>query len=237
MIERRTKCLIVDDEPQALEVLKTHIAATPALQIVGECSNAVAAFDFLQKNTVDLIFLDIQMPRLTGIEFMKSLTQSPKIIFTTAYREYALEGFDLGAVDYLLKPVSFDRFLKAVYRLTHSNVRHEPDRQEYSSERFLYFRADRKMVKILLNDILYIESLKDYVKIITSKGQIITKQSISSVEEMLPHDGFMRIHRSFIVAVRKIDSYTPNDITIGKAELPVGPLYRHEITQKLQISN
>jgi DNA-binding LytR/AlgR family response regulator len=237
MMERKTKCLIVDDEPHAIEVLKTYIAATPALQIAGECSNAVAAFDFLQKNTVDLIFLDIQMPRLNGIEFMKSLTQSPKIVFTTAYREYALEGFDLGAVDYLLKPISFDRFLKAVYRLTLTNARHEPERQEHSSERFLYFRADRKMVKVYLNDILYIESLKDYVKIITSKGQIITKQSISSVEEMLPEGEFMRIHRSFVVAVRKIDSYTSNDITIGKTELPVGPLYRHEITKKIQISS
>ncbi len=236
MNERKIKCLIVDDEPHALQVLKTHIVSTPPLELVGECTNAIAALEFLHKNSVDLIFLDIQMPHLSGTEFVKSLSQPYKIIFITAFRDYALEGFDLGAVDYLLKPVSFDRFLKAVYRLTLTNPKHEFEMHDYVTERFLYFRSDRKMVKVLLSDILYIESLKDYVKIVTSKGQVVTKQSISSVEQMLPEGEFMRIHRSFIAAIRKIDSFTPNDITIGKAELPVGPHYRHEITQRIQVN-
>jgi len=232
----KIKCLLVDDEPHALIVLKTYIQAIPSLEVVGECHHALAAFEFCQKNQVDLIFLDIQMPQLTGIDFIKSLPSPPSVIFTTAHRNYALDGFELGAVDYLLKPISMDRFLKAVYRITQKHQMEIEETHFPNTERFLYFRADRKMIKVLLNDILFIESLKDYVKIVTVKGQIITKQSISSVEEMLPEDEFIRIHRSFIIALSKIDSYTHTDIFVGKAELPIGPLYKHEIGKRLRVN-
>ncbi len=173
------------------------------------------------------------MPKLTGIDFIKSLPNPPAVIFITAFRDFALDGFELGAIDYLLKPVSFDRFLKAVYKLTHQNHSLPSSIQNFSSERFLYFRVDRKMIKVMLNEILYVESLKDYIRIVTAKGQVITKQSISSVEEMLPENDFARIHRSFIVSLKKIDSFTATDIAIGKTELPIGPLYRHEASKRI----
>lgn len=228
----KIKCIIVDDEQPALEVLKEHIKSAPCLEILGEFNNGVQAFEFIQQHSVDLIFLDINMPKLSGVDLVKALGKTPRIIFTTAHRDYALDGFDLGAVDYLLKPISLDRFLKAVFRLTHQFT--DEENHEVSSDRFLYFRADRKMIKVILNDILYIESLKDYIKINTSKGTLITKQSISSIESALPENDFVRIHRSFIVALNKIDSYTNTDVYIGKAELPIGPLYRHEVVKRFQ---
>lgn len=233
----KIRCLLVDDEPHALIVLKTHIQSFPFLELVGECNHALSAFEFCQKNQVDLIFLDIQMPQLTGLEFIKSLPHPPPVIFTTAHRNFALDGFELGAVDYLLKPISLDRFLKAVYRVTQQRQVETDENYLPATERFLYFRAERKMIKVFLSEILFIESLKDYVKIMTTKGQIITKLSISSVEEMLPDDQFIRIHRSFIIAINKIDSFTNADVFIGKSELPIGPLYKHEITRKLRVNS
>jgi DNA-binding LytR/AlgR family response regulator len=232
----KIKCLLVDDEPPALEVLKTYIQSVPSLEVAGECHHALAAFEFLKKNQVDLIFLDVNMPKLQGTDFIKSLPHPPQVIFTTAHRNYALDGFELGAIDYLLKPFSLDRFLKAVYKVTQPNQREPEEKHQMTTERFLYFRAERKMIKVMLSDILFIESLKDYIKIVTTKGQIITKQSISSVETMLPEEEFIRIHRSFIASVNKIDSYTSNDIFIGKSELPIGPLYKHEIGKRLQVN-
>jgi DNA-binding LytR/AlgR family response regulator len=225
----------VDDEPPALEILRTYIDATPMLQIAGECHHAMAAFDFLQHNTVDLIFLDVNMPRLNGIDFLRALPSPPKVIFTTAHRDHAVDGFELGAVDYLLKPYSFDRFLRAVHRAGSMEVKTESitDNQATRSDRFLYVRADRKMVKVMVDEIGYIESLKDYVRIFLPDRQVITKQTITALEEMLPEQEFVRIHRSFIVSLRKIDSYNLNAVFIGKTELPVGPLYKHELSKKL----
>jgi DNA-binding LytR/AlgR family response regulator len=235
MAQNKIKCLLVDDQPLALEVLKSHIQNVPFLEVTGECRHALAAFESLQKNQVDLMFLDVQMPRLNGIDFLKSLVHPPHVIFTTAYRDYALEGFELNAIDYLLKPISLERFLKAVYKLTQSNPIGVSESHQTASERFLYFRSDRKMTKVMLNDILFIESLKDYIKIVTMKGSILTKQSISSVEAMLPEEGFVRIHRSFIVSLNKIDSYSATGIYIGKSELPIGPLYKHEVGNRLKV--
>jgi len=235
MSQAKIRCLLVDDEPPAIVVLKAHIQSVPLLEIVGECHHALEAFEFLRTKSVDLIFLDIQMPQLLGTDLIKSLPHPPRVIFTTAHRDYALDGFELGAVDYLLKPISLDRFLKAVFKVIHPNQEGNEDKHSVLTEPFLYFRVDRKMTKVMLSDILFIESLKDYIKIVTTKGQIITKQSITSVETMLPEDGFIRIHRSFIIAVNKIDSYSATEIIIGKAELPIGPLYKQEIIKKLQI--
>ena len=235
------KCLIVDDEPPAREVLKRYVEDTPGLQLCGECANAVQALGFLQQQSIDLIFLDIRMPQLTGVDFLKSLKHTPKVVFTTAYSEYALEGYELDIVDYLLKPVRFERFLKAVNKAfpLHSGgpVVVEPAREkekEKKFESFVYFRADRKMVKVLLSDILYIESMKDYVKVITNNHSIITKQSISSVETMLPEKLFIRTHRSFIVSVDKIRTFTNEVIEIGKTEIPIGKLYRNTVLKVLE---
>jgi DNA-binding LytR/AlgR family response regulator len=224
----------VDDEPPALDVLRAHISNTPMLEVAGECHNAMGAFDFLQRQRVDLLFLDIQMPKLLGTDLIKALNDPPKVIFTTAHREYAMDGFDLNAVDFLLKPISFDRFLKAVQKAVHTDVK-SPKIEDPTPDppRFLYFRADRKMVKVLVNDITYIESLKDYVKINTSQQPLVTKQTIMAVEEMLPTGEFIRVHRSFIVALNKISSFTHNSVFIGAAEIPVGPLYRNEVIKRL----
>jgi two-component system, LytTR family, response regulator len=233
------KCLIVDDEPPAREVLKRYVEDTPGLELRGECANAVQALGVLQRESIDLIFLDIRMPQLTGVDFLKSLKNTPKIVFTTAYSEYALEGYELDIVDYLMKPVRFERFLKAINKAfpLHNPVTMDPHpvpETEKRMESFVYFRADRKMVKVLLSEIVYIESMKDYVKVITDNHSIITKQSISSVEGMLPEKKFIRTHRSFIVSVDKIRSFTNDLIEIGKTEIPIGKLYRNTVLKLLE---
>jgi len=234
----KIRCLIVDDEPPALEVLRAHIANTPMLEVAGECHNAMGAFDFLQHQRVDLVFLDIQMPKLLGTDLVKALTDPPKVIFTTAHREYAMDGFDLNAVDFLLKPISFDRFLKAVQKAVHTEVRSQKvEESSVESPRFLYFRADRKMVKVFIEDISHIESLKDYVKIHNGQHPLLTKQTIMAVEEMLPTGEFLRVHRSFIVNLNKITSFTPHSVFVNKEEIPIGPLYRSEVQKRLTTNN
>jgi two-component system LytT family response regulator len=228
------KCLVVDDEPPAREIIARYIAEVPMLELAGECANAVQAMSFLQHHPVGLLFLDIRLPQLNGNELLKILKNPPKVIFTTAHAEYALEGYELDIVDYLLKPVQFDRFLKAVHKAVQTAYA-EPAQivPELKQQAFVYFRADRKMVKVMLNDIFYIESMKDYIKVVTTKGVIITKQSISSVEEMLPEDLFLRTHRSFIVALPKIRSYTSELIEIEKMEIPIGKLFRNGVMKVL----
>ena len=230
------RCLIVDDEPPAREIIRRYIEQVTSLKLAGECANAIQAFTLLQQQPVDLVFLDIRMPQLNGNDFLKTLKNPPKVIFTTAYSEYAVEGFELDAVDYLLKPVPFDRFLKAVnkaFQLTTAKHDMSPVVAEARNDSFVYFRADRKMVKVVLDDILYIESMKDYIKVVTKGRTIITKQSISSVEAMLPEKEFIRTHRSFIVSLDKIKSFTSELIDIAATEVPVGKLYRNAVMKVL----
>ena len=231
------RCLLVDDEPPALDILRRYVQDVPMLQVVGECHHALAAFECLRQTHVDIIFLDIQMPRLLGTDFLKTLSNPPRIIFTTAFRDYAVDGFELGAIDYLLKPYSFERFLKAVHKVLELDHKPAPTQREpvqSATDKFLYVRADRKMVKVMIQEVLYVESLKDYVRIHMPTYQVITKQTISSLEEMLPEDEFMRIHRSFIVPIKRIDSYNQHAVFINKNELPVGPLYKNELMKRLQ---
>jgi two-component system LytT family response regulator len=227
------RCLVVDDEPPAREIIRRYIEQVPTLQLAGECANAIQAIALLQQSQVDLLFLDIRMPQLNGIDFLKTLKNPPRVIFTTAFAEYALEGYELDVVDYLMKPIPFDRFLKAVNKVFQLQGSPKPEAiapaDEKKSESFVYFRADRKMVKVVLQDILYIESMKDYVKIFTRGGTIITKQSISSVEAMLPEREFVRSHRSFIVATRHIKSFTSELIEIHNTEIPIGKFFRNEV--------
>ncbi len=223
------KCLIVDDEPPALKIIKSYIDLVENLSVVASCSNALQAMEILKKEKIDLLFLDIQMPKLTGIGFIKTLAQPPKIIFTTAYKEYAVDAFDLDAVDYLLKPISLERFLKAVNKITNSNNVTEQIMAP-SKQGFLYFRSERKMVKVFLDDMVYIESLKDYIKIhrIGDKP-LMVKQSISTIEAMLPPDLFLRIHRSFIISINKVTAFTPHDVEIGDIEIPIGRQYNSNL--------
>ena len=228
------RCLIIDDEPPAREIIRRYVQEIPTLQLMGECANAIQALTALQQHRVDLLFLDIRMPQLNGTDFIKTLKNPPKVIFTTAFSEYALEGYELDVVDYLMKPIRFDRFLKAVnkaYPLTGPATKQVAPTvmEEKKNESFVYFRADRKMVKVMLDDILYIESMKDYIKVNTVHGVIITKQSISSVEAMLPEKLFVRTHRSFIVSINKIKSFTNELVEVDKTDIPIGKLFRNGV--------
>ncbi len=233
------KCIIVDDEPMARDVIRRYIERIPNLKLAGEFGNAIDATIFLQEHPADMIFLDIKMPQLTGTEFVRSIRNLPKIIFTTAHKEYAHEGFELDVTDYLLKPIRFDRFIRAVNKAFpqkqqeaegHGSIVNEELKSVTS---FIYLRVDRKMIKVLLDDILYIESDKDYVKVFTEKGFIITRQTIASVEAMLSESQFIRIHRSYIVSLNKLKSFTAETVEIVNKELPIGKLYRNNFL-KLQ---
>lgn len=239
--DKKIICLAVDDEPPALQVIEKYIAAVPVLELKASVNNAVDALSILQNNKIDLLFLDIQMPQLLGTDFMRSLINPPKVIFTTAFRKYAVDGFELDAVDYLLKPISFERFLKAVNKVLRLNITvGENDfsfktvQPDTTADGFIYLRADRKNIKVNFEDILFIESLKDYIKVVTKDKTVITKQAISSIEESLPNNLFVRTHRSFIVSLKRIESFTPELIQISKYEIPVSRSYRHEVEKILQ---
>lgn len=231
------RCLVIDDEPPAREIMRRYIEEVPMLKLAGECGNAVQAIQFLQSRPVDLLFLDIRMPQLNGTELLKVIRNPPPVIFTTAHPEYALEGYELDVMDFLLKPIRFDRFVKAVnkvFQLRGQRAIEQAPAEEVKEGAFVYFRADRKMVKVMLQDILYIESMKDYIKVFTSQGTIITKQSMTSVEAMLPEKQFVRTHRSFIVSLNKINSFTSEVLEVGKTEIPIGKLFRSNVLKVLE---
>jgi len=234
----KTRCLLVDDEPLALEILETYVSKLGDFEIVAKCTNALRASEVLRSSRVDLMFLDIKMPQFDGISFLKTLQKPPKVIFTTAYRDFALDGYDLNVVDYLLKPISFDRFMKAVSRY-HSLVRERAPAVSgdtspvQEKERFFYVKSDKKQIKINFRDILFIESMEDYVVIHRRDAKIITKDQISRLEEVLPRDNFIRIHRSFIVSISKIEAFTPETVEVGKKELPIGRSYKKDVLRLL----
>ena len=233
----KTRCLLVDDEPLALKVLENHIESIPHLEVASSCMNAFLAMEVLQQQQIDLMFLDIQMPKLIGTSFLRTLRNPPKVIFTTAYKEYAVDAFDLDAVDYLLKPVTLERLIRAVNKISMETIPqvHE-DQKILEQEGFAYFRCDRKMIKVKYDEILFVESMKDYVKVVRATDKpLLVKQSISSLENMLPSNQFVRVHRSFIVSVNKVRAYTNHDIEIGGVEIPIGRLYSQHI-ERLQKS-
>ncbi len=234
----KIKCMLVDDEPLAIQALSSLLNRMDNIEITAACNDAVSAFQMIKSNPVDLLFLDIEMPELTGLEFIKSLKHPPKIILVTAYRDYALDAFDLDVLDYLLKPVSFERLLQALdkfYESFQSHTRVQPSTTESNTNtvQFLQIKADKKTVRIPLQNILYIESMKDYQKIHTLTGEIVTQMSLKSILEKLPDERFMQIHRSFIINLDKIDSFTTNSIEIKKQELPIGRMYRAALLAQL----
>ncbi len=224
-------CIIVDDEPLAIEIIKTHADNLGIFEIVGECSNANEAFQILTSLKVDLMFLDIQMPGVKGTEFLKNLVNPPKVILTTAYRDYALEGYELNVVDYLLKPIPYERFIRAVDKFLNL----ESGKQGHTTnEKFIYLNINKKVHKILVDEIVYVESIKDYLSIHTLSGDIVAKHTISAFELLLPGNEFVRIHRSFIVSIGKIKGFNMQNIEIGKKELPIGPNYQSRVFEKLK---
>ncbi|WP_298498382.1 LytTR family DNA-binding domain-containing protein [uncultured Algibacter sp.] len=228
-------CMIVDDETIAREVIATHVAKIPKVKIVASCTNAIEAFSILRTHDIDLVFLDINMPEISGISFAKSINKDVKIIFTTAYRDFAVEGFELQAVDYLLKPVSFDRLLKAVntYFDIHYDANHS-ENTETAPNDFMFVRADRRMIKIDYESIIYIESYSDYIKIHLANETIVTRETISAIEAKLPSNKFLRIHRSYIIALKHISSFTNEEIIVNNTALTISRSYKKEVLQILE---
>ena len=232
------KAIIVDDEPIAREILEQHFKKIPIISIVASCKNAMEAFQVISKEEIDLIFLDINMPDISGLSLAKSINSKSKIIFTTAYREYAVDGFDLQAVDYLLKPISLDRLNQAVdkYLKEASLIQGSTPQIEIPSQKtYCFVKADRKLVKINYSDIQYIESLSDYLKIHLSNKIVVTRETISKIEAALPTDKFMRCHRSYIVAIDKIESISAEQISISQSSIPISRSYKEIIKKRFNL--
>ncbi len=229
------KALIIDDEPIARGIIETHVSKINEIEIVASCKNAIEGFSILNKENIDLIFLDINMPNIDGISFAKTINPNIKVIFTTAYREYAIDGFDLQAVDYLLKPISFIRLNKAVSKfIAESTVQEKAEiRNPENLEDFFFIRADRKMIKVDFNKILFIESLGDYLKINLADKTITTRETITNIEAKLPPTKFLRCHRSFIVAIEKIEYFTHEYIQIRKQAITISRSYKDCVIERL----
>lgn len=232
---KHVTCIIVDDEAVARDIIASHISKIDNIEIAMQCKNAIEAFNFISNNKVDLVFLDINMPEISGIAFAKSINKDIKIIFTTAYRDYAVEGFDLQAVDYLLKPISFERLLQAVNRYFEvTSSINEYALEPSESNDFIFVRSDRRMIKIDFDSILYIESYSDYIKIHLEGENIVTRETISAMEAKLPKQNFIRIHRSYIIALSKIQSFNSEGVTLNRRTLPFSRSYRKEVLKLLE---
>jgi len=226
-------CFIVDDEPLAIEVIENHLSKLEQFKVVGTYTDAVEAFVAIKNMAIDILFLDIEMPDFNGLDFIKSMSQKPEIIVTTAYREFAVEGFDLNILDYLVKPIAFERFIKAIDKFLDKKMTKSSALKP--TEGYIMVRADRKHIKIAIANILYIEGLKDYVKIVLPDRTILTKESIGNFFKHLRQDQFMRIHKSFIIAIDKVTAITSHDVEIGKIELPIGRTYKNEVLLRLKV--
>jgi DNA-binding LytR/AlgR family response regulator len=225
----KIRCLIVDDEELAVDIIAEYISRLDNLELAGTCSNAMEALQFINEQQVDLLFLDIQMPGLTGLELIRSMNTRPQVIFTTAYSEHALEGFELEALDYLVKPIPFERFIKAVNRYfkLHQQKEIPQNNTDHSSNAFIFVKSEKMMVKIMLHEINYIESIRNYVSIYLTDGrEIVTMNTISNIEERVPETLFIRIHRSFIISIDKIESYMSGSVKIAGKNIPIGRNYK-----------
>lgn len=234
-MNQKIRCLIIDDEPLAQRVIEKYAEDIPTIEVLGKCNNAFEAMQALNDNDIDLIFLDINMPKLSGINFLKTLKKPPLTIITTAYSEYALEGYELDVLDYLKKPFSFERFLKAIQKAQerlkeHSKetVVHEIHSSKSDEESFIFVKSNKKTYKVNISDVFYIEALGDYIKIHTSDNMIVTYQSMKKVEALLPSNQFVRIHKSYIVAINKIKTIEGNMVEIKSEKLPIGSNYKQD---------
>ena len=227
------KCLIIDDEPLAQNVIENYLKNVTQIELIAKCDNALKALTWIKKQKIDLIFLDISMPFISGIDFIKTLQNPPSIILTTAHKEFAVESYELNVLDYLLKPISFERFLKAINKLENETSKvTNPVIENSEHDVFIYVKSEKKNIKIFLKEVLFIESLKDYIKIHTISKTIMTQVPISTIEQRLP-ENFLRVHRSFIVAKDKITAYTQHDLEIGKHQIPVGRNYKAVVSKMI----
>lgn len=234
-------CLIVDDDIISIEVIKSYIEGLKDFKIIDVCYDAISAFDVVQENDIDLIFLDVEMPKLSGIEFIKTLRTKKEIQFViiTGSKDYAVESYELGVLDYILKPLHFERFFKALnkyYSLISQSinqVKYTPNTLTSEINPFVYIKENKKIIKLYLKDILFVESVKNYIRIVATSKSVITKQSITYFEEVLPIENFIRIHRSYIVSISKIEAFTSTEIEIGNKELPIGRSYKKSVFKSL----
>lgn len=235
-MSKKIRFLIVDDERVARDILETHLSKINNFEMISSCKNALEAFQVINSHEVDLIFLDINMPEISGLSFAKAISKSTKVIFTTAYREYAVDGFDLQAVDYLLKPISFERLLQAVNKYLGEIPQEVHPTESHQSEKndSIFVRADRKMIKVTFSEISYIESLSDYVKIFLKDRTIVTRETISNIEAKLPKNDFIRVHRSFIVAFSGIESFTKEFVEVNGKVIPISRSYRSPVLERLE---
>ena len=224
-MEKRIKCIIVDDEPLSLDILKAYIKDVPILELKNSCNDAFEAIEAMKDNSIDLIFLDINMPKLSGLQMLKSLEKPPKVIFTTAYPEFAVEGFEVNAIDYLLKPFDFERFVKAVNKYK--------DGPLSESEDLIWLKSEKKLHRVLIDDILYIEAIGDYLKVICLNKNLIVHERLQQMQKNLVHSNFCRIHRSYLISLDKIDFIEANRVGIGGNELPVGKTYKEYFLNKV----
>lgn len=222
----KIKCIIIEDEPLAVKVLSDYISQVPFLELQETFKDAILATGYLRDNPADLIFLDIHLPKLKGMAFLKTLTHPPSVIITTAYHQYALEGFDLNVTDYLLKPFEFERFLVAVNKVQSGELERQKLDEGPVIKDYLFLNVQKKKVKILFSEIVYIESQKEYIKVITTKREYISKISTHEIEDLLPANLFKRVHRSFIISLSKIESYTTEIIEVNGVSIPIGRAYR-----------
>ena len=222
----------MEDEPLAAELLKSYLEKVPDLTLAASCDTAVDAFGVLQRQSIQLMFLDIRMPRLTGLELLKTLQQPPPVILTTAYRDYAVESYDYDVLDYLVKPIQFDRFLKAIgkyYQRQSAQAPAPPPAADAFEQAYLFFRVDREQQKVWLKDILYVEGLGDYVKIFTTAGPIVTYERLAYLEEKLPEEHFLRVHKSYIVCTDQMQSFSGSVVKIAGKKIPVGRMYKDRL--------
>ncbi len=227
-------CIAIDDEPLALDIIEDYVAKIPALTLAAKCTSAIEASEIIQNQDINLIFCDIQMPHITGIEFIKNLENKPLVIFTTAYPDYALDSYELNAIDYLVKPIAFDRFLKAVNKATEFfSLKNKKDTEETAFD-FLMIKVEYRTVRVNLSDIIYIEGVKDYLKIHTPKKRYLTKNTMKNMDAKLPSSDFIRVHKSYIVALAHIDSIERHRIVFGEKRIPVGEVYKEKFHETLK---
>jgi len=234
----RTRCIIIDDEPIAIDVIKSHLKNFKEFDVIAECDNAIEAIEIINKKQIDLMFLDIKMPQLSGIEFLKIVNTNIKVILTTAYRDYAIDAYQLDVIDYLLKPISFERFTKAInkfYTNKTDNAIQKKSEQILHKAEFIYVKEGKETHKIYLNDILYVESFKEYIIIHLLNKEIKVIYKIGEFELLLPPTHFVRIHKSYIISINKIASFSSNSVLIDQIKLPIGGTYSESVKKALKI--
>jgi DNA-binding LytR/AlgR family response regulator len=229
------KCLIIDDELPARELIQAYLEVLPDFEVVNSIDNAIDGFVYLQSHPVDLLFLDIQMPRMTGLELLKSLQKRPKVVLTTAFREFAVDGFDLDVLDYLVKPISQERFLKTIskYMYFQEITQNVSSQKPIIEDAYIFFKVDKEQKKVYLNEILYIEGLKDYIKVYTLKGMYVVYERLGYMEAKLPESKFVRVHKSFIVSLNKVSKYNNEVLNINQYEIPLGRIYKQNFLSKV----